>query len=351
MSKKASPTMIGGFVVGAAVLAVAGIAFFGGGKFLTKKFTYAAFFEGSLKGLNIGSPVTFRGVRIGAVSNIVVRYDSSDQSVRIPVYFDFEEGRVESVRERAADPHQNIRALIDNGLRAQLITQSFVTGQIAVQLAFHPDVAEETEKVYLGYPVFPTIPSTMEKMGEAFADFDLHGLLTNIEEAVKGINELAQSPDLREAIAALDDTIKDFGKLARDINAKVDPIAGDIDETAAAARRTLDQVTKSVASVEGKVNPAIEDARKLIQNIDGQIGPAVASFVQAAEEAKQAMEQVADTLAVVKDDIAEDSELYYSAVGALEEVAAAARSIRILADLLEQHPEALLKGKGSSGAQ
>ena len=169
--------------------------------------------------------------------------------------------------------------------------------------------------------------------------------------AVAGINELAQSPDLREAIAALEETIKDFGKLARDVNAKVDPITDDIDKTAAAARRTLDQVTETVASVEGKVNPAIEDARKLIQNVDAQVNPVVTSFVQAAEKAIQALEQARETLAVVKNDIAEDSELYYSAVGALEEVAAAARSVRILADLLEQHPEALLKGKGAAGAR
>lgn len=351
MSAKANPTLIGGFVVGAAVLAVAGLAFFGGGEFFAKKYTYVAYFEGSLKGLNIGSPVTFRGIRVGAVSNIVVRYDSSDHSIRIPVYFDFEQGRIEAVRERAADPHKSVSALIDDGLRAQLVTQSFVTGQIAVQLDFHPGTAVKRVGADPHFPEFPTIPSTLEKMGEAFEDFDLHGLLTNIESAVAGINDLAQSPDLRDAIAALDETIKDFGKLARDVNAKVDPIAGSIDETAAAARRTLDQVTESVASIEGKVNPAIEDARKLIQSVDGQVHPVVTSFVQAAEMATEALEQARETLAVAEDDIAPDSELYRSAVDALDELSAAARSIRILADMLEQHPEALLKGKGAAGAR
>ena len=92
MSKRASPTVIGAFVVGAAILAVAGVAYFGGGKFLAKTTAYVAFFDGSLKGLNIGAPVTFRGVRIGTVTNIVVRFDSVDQSIRIPVYFELEQG-------------------------------------------------------------------------------------------------------------------------------------------------------------------------------------------------------------------------------------------------------------------
>ena len=349
MSKRANPTVIGSFVVGAAVLAVAGVAYFGGGQFLAKKYTYVAFFEGSLKGLSIGSPVTFRGVRIGAVSNIVLRYDSSDHSVRIPIYFDFEQGRIEAVRERAADPYRNVRALIDDGLRAQLVTQSFVTGQIAVELNFHPNTTVELVGTDPHFPEFPTVPSTMEKMGKALEDFDLEGLLTNIEGAVKGIDELAHSSKLRDAIASLDETIKDFGKLARDVNAKVDPIAGEIDETAAAARRTLDQITESVASVEGTVNPAIGDARKLIQNVDGQINPVVTEFVQTADTAQAAMEQAREALEVAKNAISEDSELYYSVVNTLRELAAAAGSIRILVDFLEQHPEALLQGKGAPG--
>jgi paraquat-inducible protein B len=351
MSTRANPTVIGGFVVGAVVLAVAAVAYFGGGEFLAQKYPFVAFFEGSLKGLNIGSPVTFRGVRIGTVSNIVVRYDSADQSVRIPVYFELEQGRIEAVREHAHDPYQHIRTLIDDGLRAQLVTQSFVTGQIAVQLDFHPG----TPAVFVGADPecfeMPTIPSTVEKMGKALEDFDLAGLLDNLASAIEGINELAQSPKLRDAIASLDATIKDVGELAQNVNAKVGPITDDIDETAGAARRALDQVTKSVASVEDTLNPAIADARKLIQNVDGQVNPVVTNFVRTAESAQAALEKARETLAVAKNDIGEDSELYRSAVGALDELAAAARSIRILADFLEQHPEALLQGKGTAGAQ
>ena len=103
MSKKANPALIGGFVVGAAVLAVAGIAFFGGGKLFAEQLTFVSYFEGSLKGLQVGAPVTFRGVRIGAVSDIVVRYNSDDQSVRIVVYFQIERDRIHTVHERSRD--------------------------------------------------------------------------------------------------------------------------------------------------------------------------------------------------------------------------------------------------------
>ena len=352
MSKRANPTVIGGFVVGAVVLAVAGIAYFGGGEFLAKKSTFVAFFEGSVKGLNIGSPVTFGGVRIGAVSNIVVRYDSDDHSVRIPVYFDLEQGRVDAVRQRARDPYRNVRALIDNdGLRAQLVTQSFVTGQVAVDLSFHPDTPVTLLGVDSTYPEFPTVSSALQKMGKALEDFDLQALLTNIEKAVAGINELANSPKLKDAIASLDQTLKDFGKLARDVDAKVDPIAANIDDTGVAARRAMDQFTNSLVSVEGTMNSALGDVGTLVQHIDEQVNPLVTKILQTADTAQAALEQARQMLAVAKNDLSEDSELYHGVIVALDELAAAARSIRILADLIEQHPEALLQGKGTSGAQ
>ncbi len=352
MSKRANPTVIGGFVVGAAVLAVAGLAYFGGGEFFAEKYTFVAFFEGSVKGLNIGSPVTFGGVRIGAVSNVVVRYDSDDHSVRIPVYFELEQGRIDAVRQRAHDPYKNIRALIDNdGLRAQLVTQSFVTGQVAVDLSFHPDTPVTLVGVDLDYPEFPTLPSAMQKLGKALEDFDLEALLSNAESAVKGINELANSPKLRDAIASLDQTIKDFGKLARDLDAKVDPIAGNIDETSVAAIRAMDQFTNSLVSVEGTMNSAFGEAQTLVQHIDEQVKPLVSKIMQIADTAQAALEQARQMLAVAKNDLSPDSELYQGVIVALDELANAARSIRMLADLLEQHPEALLQGKGAGGAQ
>ncbi|MGD1075416.1 MAG: MlaD family protein, partial [Thermodesulfovibrionales bacterium] len=88
MSKKASKTLIGAFVLGAVVLIVAGVVVFGGGKFFKKTINFVTFFEGSLKGLSVGSPVTFRGVKIGEVTNIVPRFNTKSMSVLIPVYIE-----------------------------------------------------------------------------------------------------------------------------------------------------------------------------------------------------------------------------------------------------------------------
>ena len=99
------------------------------------------------------------------------------------------------------------------------------------------------------------------------------------------------------------------------------------------------------------MNSAFEDAGTLVQHIDAQVNPLVTKIMQVADTAQAALEQARQMLAVAKNDLSPDSELYRGVIVALDELAGAARSIRILADLLEQHPEALLKGKGAAGAQ
>ena len=63
MDRQASKTLIGAFVVGAVFLIVAGVLIFGGGQFMKKSQKYVLFFKGSVKGLNEGASVLFRGLR------------------------------------------------------------------------------------------------------------------------------------------------------------------------------------------------------------------------------------------------------------------------------------------------
>ena len=85
MAKQANKTVIGLFVIGAIVLLVAALVIFGGGKFFKKTNRYVAFFEGSVKGLTVGAPVMFRGVRIGKVDDFQVYYDAKEEVFKIPV--------------------------------------------------------------------------------------------------------------------------------------------------------------------------------------------------------------------------------------------------------------------------
>src|SRR5208282_1219362 len=132
MSKQASKSLIGAFVLGALVLVVAGIVVFGSDKFFRKVNKNVMFFEGSVKGLQIGAPVMFRGVQIGHVTNIVLEVNAKDLTAFIPVYTEIYPQKIVPIGSNVSYDQRYLQALIDKGLRAQLQLQSFVTGQLMV---------------------------------------------------------------------------------------------------------------------------------------------------------------------------------------------------------------------------
>jgi paraquat-inducible protein B len=140
MAKKVSKTLIGGFVVGAVALIVAGVLVFGSGKFLQESYRYVLFFPGSLKGLSVGAPVLFQGVKVGSVIDITIEADADAQTSQIPVTMEVLPKKFKVVRgKRRSDPYESLAILIERGLRAQLQQQSFVTGQLMIGLDFYPD--------------------------------------------------------------------------------------------------------------------------------------------------------------------------------------------------------------------
>ncbi len=129
MGKKVSPTLIGAFVIGAVALAVLGVFVFGSGQFFKKTRPYVMYFPGSVNGLSVGSPVKFRGVQLGQVTNIELVFDAAaqDQAPRIPVYAELDPKKiiVEGTTMKMSDPRM-LQAFFDKGLRAQLQSQSLV---------------------------------------------------------------------------------------------------------------------------------------------------------------------------------------------------------------------------------
>src|SRR5215469_858024 len=135
---RASPTLVGGFVLGGLAIVVAGTLFFGGKEAFAPKLEAVVFFEGSVGGLGPGSPVTFRGVRVGSVSRVVITVDPGAMQARIPVELKLEPDRVKLVSGSSGQPM--LRRLIKAGLAARLEPESLVTGQMLVELDLNPGV-------------------------------------------------------------------------------------------------------------------------------------------------------------------------------------------------------------------
>ena len=360
MSKPTNKALIGGFVMGAIALVVAGVLVFGSGRFLRETFKFVTYFEGSVKGLNVGAPLVFRGVKIGTVTDILLRYDPTDMSIKIPVIIEIEPDRVDVIggppRER--DVERILGELIERGLRARLQMQSLVTGQLMVELDFHPDKPVKLVGGDTGYPEIPTIPSPLKELSKRVEKVPIEEIFQKLLSAVEGIEGIVNSPEIKGIISSLNLAAENISKLVRNIDGKIEPLASNIEDVASSIERTLRDTQKLVRNINAQIKPlassikeTAEDYGKLARNVDGQVTTLASGIEEALEEVRVALEQVRKTLAVAEDALAEDSPLLYELDNALKEVSAAARSIRLLADYLKRHPEALIKGKGRSGGK
>lgn len=334
MSRKANPAIVGSFVLGAVILAVAGVFFFGGGKFFRETETYVAYFDGSLKGLDVGSPVTFRGVRVGTVKGVSVVYDVTKSDLTTPVIFEIDLNSLEVIgaseaEQQASAAGEDDSILVKRGLRAQLQMRSLVTGQLAVNLDFFPDSKIVKHGRYKGHTEFPTVPSEVEKFRDFAQQFlaQLHDIpVGQIADDLRGLLEsmkkLVASPELEGAIRGADDLMN-----SPDLQASL----------------------KSLRAALQNADEAMQSVRRLADNADDQIAPLAEGMRGAADDLDKLLTEATRVFRSVESSVSDGSEMRVRAVSALEEVARAARSVRVLADYLERHPEALLTGKKEAG--
>lgn len=371
MSKRASKTLIGVFVLGAVALVIASVMILGSGKLFTKTYKYVLFFSGSVKGLQVGSPVVFRGVKIGHVTDVTMRLDPSDLSVLIPVYVEIQAGpfakpEKSSMAKSGTDEYKYMDALIKKGLRAQLQMQSFVTGQLVIDLDFHPGKPVRLVGLEKEYPEIPTVPSGLEELTKKFEELPLGEIAERMRSTLAGMEKIVNSPDMQASVQSLNILLKDLDKLVKGMNAEVLPLASDIG--------------KLVKNVNAGVIPLTADIDKLVKDINKEVVPLSASIRKSSDAAQAAFAQaektmamkegvpgeiasgIKDTLAasratlqetqkaVVKIDgfLAQNAKLGYQVSKTLEDISSLSRSLRSLADYIERHPEAFIKGKKPS---
>ena len=327
MSKQANKTLIGAFVLGALVLIVTGVVVFGSGTFFRKVNRNVMFFEGSVKGLQIGAPIIFRGVQIGHVTDIALELNAKDLTAFIPVYTEIDPQKVIPIADKPSYDQLYLQALIEKGLRAQLQLQSFVTGQLMVNLDFYPDTPIRLVGLEKKYPEIPTIPSSLEKLTKSFEALPLKEIADRLNETLAGINRLVNSRDLQTSISSLNQLLKNTDALVKNVNTKIGPLASDIKGTTDAARAAFVQAEKTLRFDEGA---------------PGQIAVSVKETLSAAQATLKETNKAVENINGIA---AQNANLGYEIGRTLEQVAELSRSIRVLADYLERHPEALLRGK------
>jgi paraquat-inducible protein B len=356
MGKRANPTMIGAFIVGAVALIVIGLLVFGRGRFFTETRKFVLYFDGSVKGLNVGAPVDFQGVRVGSVINITVQYLAQEEEFRTPVYIEVEPGSIKAMgaRKDEAERLQFLQSLVGRGLRARLETQSLVTGQLFVQLGFYPDtpvrlVGGDPDNVEL-----PTIPTTLQQAQAAAQDLlqkiqelPLDQLFASFMETVQGTSRLVNSPEVLAMVRTLNDAVTDVRRLVQHNGDKVGMVLNEVQGASVAARAVLTDLQQLTRRVDGQIVPltdrskqtleaaraVLKDGQQFVRNADSRVIRMTDSFTDAAKAAQATM-------------VSAQRRLDDNLVITLQEMTAAVRSIRVLMDYLERNPNALLTGKG-----
>jgi paraquat-inducible protein B len=315
MSRQPNKTLIGAFVVGAVALAVAGLFIFSSGKLFKDTRTFVLYFDGSLKGLDVGAPVNFKGIKIGSVSDIKVQLESEDfTDIRIPVLVEIETDMIKEStalmkaqnyktwrqrRDEMQRAGQVIKYMIDRGLKAQLISQSMVTGKLMIQLDFNPDkparfVGTDGEHVEI-----PTIPSRLDEIAKAIEEVPFKELIAKATLTIEGIERLVNAPELKDTVVTLRDTIQDL--------------------------------------------------RNLIKNLDGGVGSLTSNVESTLKKTSEALVQATNTLTAVQGELKDTTPVIrYELSNSLKELADAARSLNALTDYLQRNPESLLRGKGGN---
>ena len=344
MSKRANPKLIGAFAVGAVGLVVVGVLALGSLRwFFERPVRVVMLFDGDVNGLTVGAPIAFRGVKLGQVSDVRINVERGG---KIAVYGEL------PPRLLGEDAVTMIRDTVQMGLRAQLALQSLLTGQLYVSLKMMPETPAKLEAADPHAIEIPTVPSALQEwttrvegLLNTLAALPLDQMITSATGAMEGIKDLAASPDLRQAIRMADGLLADLQVLAREARPMVASITATSDTARGAVTDVAQDLRKLAANLEATSDTAkgfLTDGQKLVRDVDAQVGPVANSFIGTMEKAQ-------GTLAGMDGVLTGRSALGYQLGQALQQITATARSVRALADYLDEHPESLLVGKGRPG--
>lgn len=341
MKRHFSPTVIGAFVVGAIGLLAVLLLAIGGQELLQRKERAVMHFAGSIYGLQTGAPVVFRGVQVGTVQSIDVRWDEGVGNYVIPVIAELDAKLLRRLgagaRGTNGDGDALLAPLLQRGLRAQLGMQSLVTGQLYVDLDLRPGRPVRAliapTGAARGMTEIPTQDAAIQNLKNQLDGLDLRRLVNDISETARSVRELAAGPELKSGVAEAAAAAADIRRLAQRLEQRIGPLAESAGQTLARAGAAADQL----GSAARRFEQASDHAGALLAPDSALVQRLQATADDVARSA-QALRLAADS----------ESPLLQDTQQAAREVSRAARAVRDLARRVDEQPESLVKGRSDA---
>ena len=318
MGKRVSPAVIGAFVVASFAILIVALIVVGSGRMFTKPIRFICMFQGNLNGLKVGAPVKVRGVQIGTVAAIELRLSPSHgtlrpgiRGLRLPVIIDVDRSQLlarggsgEALETAGFDD------LIKQGMRAQLATESLLTGLLYIDLDLHPNTPIKYVLEPGGpYREIPTVQTDLAQLQERltevldkFDKIDFQALVVSITDAANSIKTLTGSPELKATLESLKGTI-------------------------------------------ANLNQAVNSARDLINNANAKVGPLVTDIRESSDEANKTMKETRTALVSLQQTLDPNSPLAVHLNQTLDSLTETAQSLGEFTDYLQRNPGALLRGR------
>jgi len=322
VSARTHARAIGGFVLGAIALVLVAVVLLSSRGWFETRERFAVYFPGSVRGLNKGAPVTFRGIKVGQVAEVTALLTGKpDPLIQIEVVIELI-GNV--VKAPVGVPRflegltaqAQAQALIERGIRGRLMSQSLLTGQKYVDFDFLPEEPARFSGLNPRYPELPTMPTAMEKLGDKaeqvmnkLAELPLDQMLENVQRALESIRKLVESEDLKGALAGARRGANELAPTLRDVRAGV-----------ADARTLIDSLGVEVKETAGEGRQTIREARDALSRVERAMG-SLETTLQGTDDAR------------------------VRASLTLEELDRTLKALRNLVDYIQTHPEAVVLGK------
>jgi paraquat-inducible protein B len=321
-TRRANPVKIGIFVIGGIVILALGVLYVGSGRLFRRTHPFVSYFDGSVNGLRAGAAVKFKGVEVGMVDRIRIPGGLMRTDQPIAVFYALDGDKLEEVGGSSGVWAEIVRGAIKNGLRAQLESDSLVTGVQHVSLVFAPEAELHVHEALEGVMEIPTVPPPLQELGAAlrsivdrFGRYDFEALLDSLKGTLDGVGDLSRAPELRSAIVSLDTTLKDVDAAVLKIQAQVEPLAG-----------KWIRMPEEFATI---------------------LRPLGESLMQTSDKLQSMATALEATLASTRMLLDPRAPIAVELRAGLKELSETARSTRALFELLERDPGSLLRGKGA----